>query len=91
MLVNEELNMTLLQCVLEPRTPPCAGLHQKERDQQVKGGDPAPLLCSGETPLAALCAVLVSSAYEGHGAVGASPEEATRMLRGWSTSCMEMG
>ena len=26
-LVDEKLPMTQLQCALEPRTPPCAGLH----------------------------------------------------------------
>jgi len=43
------------RAVREPATCPCssesqpyAGLHQKKRGQQGKGGDPAPLLCAGE-------------------------------------------
>jgi len=28
----------------------CPGLHQEKPGQQVKGGDSAPLLCSGDTP-----------------------------------------
>ena len=40
------------QCA--PRSPESQqypGLHQKLCDQQGKGGDPAPLLCTGEAPL----------------------------------------
>ena len=32
-----------------PKSQPCPGLHQKQRGQQVEGGDSAPLLRSGET------------------------------------------
>lgn len=46
-----------------------------------KGGDSAPLLCSGETPPGTPHPAVWSSAQEGHGAVGASPE-------GWSTFAM---
>ena len=46
-LVDEKLDMSHRahspECQLYP------GLHQKQRDQQVEGGDPAPLLHSGET------------------------------------------
>lgn len=30
-------------------TPPYSGLHPKKHGQQVKGGNPAPLVCTGET------------------------------------------
>ncbi|GAB0207074.1 hypothetical protein GRJ2_003173000 [Grus japonensis] len=33
-----------------PESQLCPGLHQKKSDQQVEGGDPAPLLRSHETP-----------------------------------------
>ena len=62
-------------CASSPESQPYPGLHQKEHDQQVKGGDPAPLPCSRETLLGVLYTVLVSSTYEGHGTVGTSPEE----------------
>ncbi|KAK4832880.1 hypothetical protein QYF61_026430 [Mycteria americana] len=35
---------------VSPESQPYTGLHQKKRGRQVKGGDSAPLLCSGETP-----------------------------------------
>jgi len=56
------------------------GLHQKKRGQQVKGGDSAPLLCFGETSPGGLCPALEPSAHQRHGAVGAGPEEATKMI-----------
>uniref|UniRef100_A0A8B9GGU5 Neurexin/syndecan/glycophorin C domain-containing protein n=1 Tax=Amazona collaria TaxID=241587 RepID=A0A8B9GGU5_9PSIT len=53
--------MSQLQlCPCSPESKPYPGLHQKECDQQVKGGAPAPLLCSCETSLGVLCAVLVA-------------------------------
>ena len=35
-------------CPHSSESQPYAGLHQKKRGQQGKGGDPAPLLCAGE-------------------------------------------
>ena len=50
-------------------------LHQENHDQQAKGGDSAPLLCSRETPPGALHPVLGPPTQEGHRAVGECLEE----------------
>jgi len=62
-------------CARSPEGQPYPGLHQKQRGQQVEGGDSAPLLCSGDTPSGVLCPVLGPSAQERPGAVGVGPEE----------------
>jgi len=58
------------------------GLHHQQHGQQIEGGDSAPPLCSGETPPGVLCPALEPPAQEGHGSVGAGPEEATKTIRG---------
>ena len=60
---------------LQPRKPTVSWLLQEKCDEQVEGGDSSPLLCSSETPPGVLRPVLVSLAQEGHGVVGAGPEE----------------
>ena len=60
-------------CSTEGQTYP--GLHQEKRDQQAEGGDSAPPVCSHETPPGVLSPVLGPSTQEGHGVVGAGPEE----------------
>jgi len=65
------------------------GLHPQQRGQQVKGGDSAPLLRSGETPLGVLRPALEPSAQGRHGPVEAGPEEATTVIRGLEHLCSE--
>jgi len=65
-------------CTCSPVAQPYPGLHQEKRGQQVKGGDSAPLLRSGESPPGVLPPALEPPAQEGHGAVGAGPEEGNK-------------
>jgi len=51
------------------------GLHQEKCDQQGKGGDSAPLLCSHETPHGIQTLSVGPTTREGHGAVGAGSGE----------------
>jgi len=69
-------------CAHSAEGQPNPGLHQKQRGQQVEGGDSASLLCSDEAPPGVLCPALEPSARERHGAVGAGSEKATRIVRG---------
>jgi len=69
-------------CAHCPESQLYPGLHPKQRGQQVEGGDSAPLLHSGESPPGVRHPALEPSEQEGHGAVGARPEEATKMIRG---------
>jgi len=62
-------------CARSPEHQPYFGLHQEKCGQQVKGGDSATLLWSGETSPGVLHPALESSAHEGHGGVGVGPEE----------------
>jgi len=61
-------------CAHSPEGQPYLGLHQKS-GQQVKGGDSAPLLCSGETSPGVLCPALEPPAQEGHEPFGVGPEK----------------
>jgi len=62
-------------CSCSPEGQQYPGLHEKKRGQQVEGSDSAYLVHSGETPPGLLHPSLESPAQEGHGAVGAGPEE----------------
>jgi len=69
-------------CAHSPEDHLYPGPHQEKCGQQVQGGDSAPPLCYGETPPGLLYPALEPSAKERHGAVGAGPEEATKIIRG---------
>jgi len=80
-LVDEKLNMTDTSvCAHSPEGQPYSGLHPQQHGQQVKGGDSVPLLCSSETLPGVLHLALEPSVWERHGAVGAGPEEAAKMI-----------
>jgi len=78
-LVDEKLDMSAPMCTRSQEGQLYPGLHPQQRGQQGEGGDSAPLLCSGETPPGVLRPALEPSEHEGHGPVGAGPEEATKV------------
>jgi len=61
-------------CPRSPESQPYPGLHQKKCDQQGEGGDPAPLLGSGEASPGVLCPDVESSVEERHEPVGMHPK-----------------
>ncbi|GAB0182840.1 mitochondrial enolase superfamily member 1 [Grus japonensis] len=63
---GQEAQHNLAMCACSPESQLCPGLHQKRHDQQVEGGDPAPLLRSAETPPGVLHPALGSLAQERH-------------------------
>ena len=62
-------------CPCSPEILLYPGLNPKQHGQQGKGGDPAPLLCTGDASPGALHPDVQSSVQERHGAVGVNPEE----------------
>jgi len=88
-LVDEKLDMSHQCCAHNPEGQPYPGLHEEKRGHQVKGGDSAPLLCSGETPPGVLHPALEPPAQERHGPVGVGPEKTTKRIRGLEDLCCE--
>ncbi|GAB0204594.1 hypothetical protein GRJ2_002925000 [Grus japonensis] len=75
-LVDEKVNMSWQYALAAQEADQLyPGLHQKERDWQVKRCDSAPLLHSCETPPGVLHPALEAPVQERHGAVGECPEE----------------
>ena len=62
-------------CPFNPENQPCPGLHQKKHEQQVEGGDPAPVACAGESSPGVLGPDVESSGQERHRPVGAHLEK----------------
>ncbi|KAK4830516.1 hypothetical protein QYF61_011458 [Mycteria americana] len=72
-LMDEKLDMSR-QCALAAQKANCI-LGRIKRSVASRSREVILPLCSGETPPAVLCLALEPSAQEGHGPVGASPEE----------------
>ena len=75
---QEALVLHSEQCVLAAQKPLYPQLHQNQGGQQIKGGNPAPLLCAGETSPRVLGPDVESSVQKRHGPVGVHPKEGHR-------------
>lgn len=60
---------------LQSRKATISWAASKKHGQQVKRGDPAPLLCAGVASAGVLCSELESSLQEGHRPIGVHPED----------------
>ena len=67
-------------CPPSSENQPYLGLHQKQRGQHMKGGDPAPLLCTEEASPGVLRPDVASSVQNRHGPVRAHPEDSHKKV-----------
>jgi len=65
------------------------GLHQKKGGQQGEGDHPPSLFCPCEVPFTVLHPGMGPPSQEGHGAVGAGPEESHEDDRVWENLSYE--
>ncbi|PKU44669.1 rna-directed dna polymerase from mobile element jockey-like [Limosa lapponica baueri] len=74
-LVDAKLNMSQQCALVAQKANRILGCIKRSVASKSRGGDFAPLLCSGETPPGVLCPALESSALEVHGPFGVGPVE----------------
>lgn len=87
-LVDEKLDMDQLVCVLAAQKANCIlGWIKSSVASKSREG----ILHSGETPPGVLHPVLGSSAQNGQGSIGASPEEGMKKIRGMEHTSFEDG
>jgi len=65
-------------CPHIPESQLYPGLHQRKHGQQVKGGDPTPLLCAGEASSGVLRPDVESAVQKRHRPVGVHTEKGHR-------------
>ncbi|PKU27298.1 hypothetical protein llap_22398 [Limosa lapponica baueri] len=88
LLVDEKLNMSQQHALAAQKAPCTLCCIKRSVASRMEGGI-LPLCSILEIPHLEHC--VQSSAQEARGPVGTGPEEATRMLRGWSPSAVRIG
>ena len=73
--MDGKLDMSKQRALAAQKVNHIPGWHPKQHSQQVEGGDPASLLCIGETSPGVLHPDVEPSVQEKHRPVGARPEK----------------